>query len=336
MGAGMTAPESPTATMRAVTCPVYGPPEVLRLARLPRPVPGPGEVLVRVAAAGVTAADARLRAASAPPGFGPLIRLAFGLRRPRRLVPGREFAGRVEGLGPGARGFAPGDAVMGITDGMRLGAHADYLCVKADGLIRSRPATLGSEEAAGFFFGGLTAADFLIDQARLQAGERLLVIGATGAVGSAAVQMAAHAGARVTAVAGADNLALARSLGAEAAHDYRTGLPTGSWDVILDVPGVLPRGAAVSRLAPGGRLALVTASLGATIGAALRPKRGAWRVCAGVVKESGAAIDRLLALHAAGAYRPVIGAALPLERIVEASRLAGSFHKRGNLVVTLD
>lgn len=319
--------------MIAATARRYGPPEVLRLESLPDPTPGPGQVLVRVAAFGVSRADARIRGLDAPGGMAPLMRLAFGLTRPRRIVPGRDYAGTIAALGPGVTGWAPGDPVFGITDGMRLGAGAELLAVRADGLILPRPAALSEDQAASLAFGGLTAADFLIDQMRLQPSERLLVIGATGAVGSAAVQIGAHLGAQVTALASGPNLDFARALGAERALDYRDGPPPGPFDAILDIPGVLPWPAARAHLAAGGRLGLVTATLAAQIGATLRPRRGPHRLCAGITRETRAALERLLALHAAGGYTPHLGAVLPMEQIVQAHRLASGGHKRGNVVV---
>lgn len=319
--------------MIAATARSYGPPEVMRLETLPDPVPGAGQVRVQVAAFGVTRGDARIRGLDAPRGMALPMRAVFGLTRPRRPVPGREYAGVVDALGTGVTRWSRGDAVFGITDGMTLGAGAERVVVRADGLIRPRPATLSEDQAAAFCFGGLTAADFLIDQMALRAGERLLVIGATGAVGSAAVQIGAHLGTRVTAVASGPNLDFARALGAEVAVDYRTGLPPGPFDAILDIPGLLPWPAARAHLAPGGRLGMVTAALAPQIGAMLRPQRGAQRLCADVTRETGAALDRLLALHAAGAYTPVLGAVLPMAEIVTAHRLASAGHKRGNMVV---
>jgi len=320
--------------MKAAICRRYGPPSRVTVEEIPAPRPGPGEVLVTVQAAGLTTGDARIRGARAPGGMGPVIRLVFGLRGPRRPVLGREYAGRVVALGPGVTRFAPGDAVFGITDAMRMGAHAEQVSVKADGLILPRPDSLGPAEAAAFFFGGLTAADFLLDQCATQPGERVLVVGATGAVGSAAVQIARHLGAHVTALAGAGNLALARDLGADLALDYRKDQAEGPFDVIIDVPGVLSD--AQRRLAPGGRLGLVTANLGAMLGATLRPGRaGGRRICAGVVKETPEALSRLVALHGAGGYRPLMGPSFPLAAIAEAHALADTGHKRGNTIIMM-
>ncbi|MFN4154649.1 MAG: NAD(P)-dependent alcohol dehydrogenase [Paracoccaceae bacterium] len=321
--------------MKAAICRRYGPPETVTVGDWPDPQPGPGELLVAVQAAGLTLGDARIRGARAPRGMGVMMRLAFGLTGPRRPVLGREYAGRVVGLGAGVSRFRVGDAVFGITEGMRMGAHAERVVVSEGGLILPRPETLSAEEAAAFFFGGLTAADFLLDQCALQPGERLLVAGATGAVGSASVQIARHHGAHVTALSGPGNLDLARELGADEALDYRNNPAKGPFDVILDVPGVLPD--ARSRLAPGGRLGLVTADLGQMLGAMLRPERtGGSRICDAIVKETPQAVERLLNLYQAGAYRPLMGTGFPLSDIARAHAIADSGHKRGNLVIRME
>lgn len=321
--------------MKAAICRRYGPPACVTIEDVAQPSPRPGEVLVAVEAAGLTSGDARIRGARAPGGMGPMIRLVFGLRGPRQPVLGREYAGRVVAVGAGVTQFRVGDAVFGITDGMRMGAHAEFVVVKATGLILPRPETLNVPEAAAFFFGGLTAADFLLDQCALQPGERVLVVGATGAVGSAAVQIARHHGAHVTALASAANLDLARQLGADVALDYRAASATGPFDVILDIPGIMPD--VLARLAPGGRLGMVTADLPSMLGAMLRPRRGEGRrLCANVIKETRQAIVRLIALHAAGAYHPLIGSRIPLSEIALAHAQADSGHKRGNLVIEME
>lgn len=319
--------------MIAATARRFGPPEVMRLETLPDPVPGSGQLLIRVQAFAVTRGDTRIRGLEAPAGMALPMRLAFGPFRPRRIIPGREFSGTVEAIGPGVTGWAPGEAIMGLTDGLSMGAGAELVTVSAKGRIARRPASLGPEQAAGVFFGLLTAADFLIDQARLQPGEHLLINGATGAVGVAAIQLARHLGARITAVASPRNHALARNLGADETADYSRPLPPGPWDVILDVAGTLPWPEARNHLAPGGRLCLVTAGLGALLGATLRPNRGPHRLCTGIVKETPQALARSLALHQAGAFTPQI-TTLPLAEIIEAHRRAGSGHHPGSLVVT--
>ncbi len=331
----MSTTEALPDTMRAATARRYGPPEVVQIETLPRPEPGPSEVLVKVAAFGVTRGDTRIRGLDVPHGFGPMVRLGFGLTRPRHPVTGREFAGEVVALGKGVTGLRIGDAVFGLTKGMTMGAGAEY-CVAPVERVLPRPDTLTELEAAAFPFGGLTAGDFLFDQAQLQPGERVLVNGATGAVGSAAVQIARHHGAHVTATASAANLEFARELGAQEAVDYARATPQGPFDVIFDIAGTLPYQRARPMLAPGGRLCLVSADIADMLGASLRPRRGAHRLCAGMVKEKPEALARLLAIHAAGGYRPRIGTTLPFAQIVAAHRLASSGHKRGNVVVAFD
>ena len=319
-------------TMRAAWAEAYGPPEVVQIREVPRPVPKPGEVLVAVEAAPVTTGDARVRGADVPAGFGPMIRLACGLRRPRSPILGMEFAGHVAALGNGVTSFAVGDPVFGIAG---AGTHAEYVAVEADGRILRRPDGMSAEDGAAFFFGGVTAADFLIDKGELQAGERLLANGASGHVGSAAVQIGRHLGAQVTGVASAANLDRVRGLGADEVLDYRAGPIRGEWDVVMDVAGTLPWNAARDLLAQGGRLLPVTASLGATLGAAVRSRRDGRRVTGGIVSDSRAAMERLVSLHAAGGYRPVVQEVLPFERIRKAHALASGRHKTGAIVVRM-
>lgn len=319
--------------MKAARYTAYGSPETIVFDDLPLPEPKTGEVLVRVKAAPVTAGDARMRSGHVPHGMGLLLRAVIGWHRPR-VAPGWAFSGIVEGLGAGVAGFKAGQRVFGLC-GFRGGAHREFLTIRADGPILPLPEGLGFEEGAAFYFGGLTAAEFLIDRAKLQAGERLLVNGATGAVGSAALQIARHLGARTTAVASAANHPLARKLGADTVQDYRDGPPSGTYDVVMDVIGTLPWQRARPLLAPGGRLLLITASLAATLGAALRPRRDGCKVIAGTNKDDQAAMRRLVALHEAQGYRPVLGKVLPFGDLARAHAVAESFHKPGNLVVVM-
>ena len=320
--------------MKSARYTAYGPPETIAIEDVPVPEPGPGEVLVRVRAAPVTAGDARLRSGIVPPGLGLMLRLAIGIRRPR-VAPGWGFAGEVAALGPGATGFAPGQRVFGLT-GFKGGAHRDHLTIPANGRLLPLPERLTFEAAAAFFFGGLTAAEFLIDRARLAPGERLLVCGATGAVGGAAVQIGRHLGARVSATASPANHALARKLGAESVTDYRDPPPEGPFDVIVDVMGKLGWSGARRLLAPGGRLLLVTADLAAMLGAAVRARRAdGRRMIVGTSREDLPAMRRLVALHEAGGYTPVVGPVLPFADLAKAHALAESFHKPGNIVVVM-
>lgn len=311
----------------------YGGPETIALDDTPIPVPGPGEVLVRVRAAPVTAGDARMRSGKVPRGLGLMLRLAIGWRRPK-VAPGWAFAGEVAGIGKDVTGFATGQRVFGLK-GFRGGAHAEFLTIPASGEILPLPGSLSFEQGAAFFFGGLTAAEFLIDRAGLAPGERVLVAGATGSVGSAAVQIARHVGATVAATASPANHPLARQLGATEVSDYREGPPPGRFDVIVDVMGALGWRGAEPLLAPGGRLILITADLPAMLSAGLGWRRGDRRVLVGTNKDDLPAMRRLVALHQAGGYTPVLGPVLPFERLQEAHTIAESFHKPGNLVVVM-
>lgn len=311
----------------------YGGPETIVFDDIPIPSPGPGELLVRVRAAPVTAGDARLRSGKVPRGLSLLLRLAIGLRRPN-VAPGWSFAGEVAGLGPGVTGFTMGQRVFGLK-GFKGGAHAEYLTIAADGLILPLPETLSFSQGAAFFFGGLTAAEFLIDRARLAAGERLLVAGATGSVGSAAVQLGRHLGASVAATASRANHDLARSLGATEVTDYRQGTPTGPFDVIMDIMGALGWRGAEPLLSPQGRFIQVTSDLPAMLSSALRPRRNGRRFITGTSGETLAAMRRLVNLHQTGGYTPALGTILPFADLAKAHALAESFHKPGNLVVTM-
>lgn len=319
--------------MKSAIYTAYGPPDTIAFIDLPVPTPGDGEVLVKVHAAPVTAGDARLRSGLVPRGLGLMLRLAIGLRRPR-VAPGWAFAGEVAGVGAGVTTFAAGQRVFGLT-GFKGGSHRDYLVIRADGALLPLPDTLSFEQGAAFFFGGLTAAEFLIDKAGLAAGERLLVAGATGAVGGAAVQIGRHLGATVAATASPANHALARSLGAGDVADYRLGPPPGPYDVILDVMGKLGWAGARELLAPGGRYIQITADLWQMLGASLRPNRGGRRIITGTNKEDLASLQRLVAIHQAGGYTPVVGEVLPFADLPRAHAIAESFHKPGNVVVRM-
>lgn len=266
--------------------------------------------------------------------MGLLLRAAIGWRKPR-MAAGWSFAGVVAGVGEGVTTLDIGQRVFGIK-GFSGGAHAEYLTISAAGAVLPLPESLTANEGAAFFFGGLTAAEFLIEKAQLKAGERVLISGATGSVGGAAVQIAAHLGARVTAVASGPNLDLARQMGAQRVHDYRSGPVEGEFDVVLDVMGTLGWIDALGLLAPGGRLGLITADLSATLGAMLRSSRSGRRVFAGTASESRAMMQRLVHLHEAGGYRPVLGQVWPFDQLAAAHAIAETFHKPGNLVVVME
>jgi len=322
------------ATMFAATVRQYGGPDVIRIERLALPAVRAGEVRVRVHASPITAGDVRLRSAVVPRGFGLLIRAANGFSGPRSPVPGMGFAGVIDAVAPDVGAFAVGERVFG-SKGFGGGAHAEYLTIAASGCVLPLPASLSFEEGAAFFFGGLTAADFLIDKARMERGEHLAVIGATGSVGTAALSIAKHLGVTVTAVASKENHPLARSLGAETVLDYRTETLEGRFDGILDVMGSIARKRALTLLRPGGRLMPVTSTLIENLGAALRPRRGLVWITGSTTADTREKMERLVALHHAGGYRPVVGETMAFEEIGDAHQIAETWHKQGNLIVRM-
>jgi len=312
--------------MRAAVIRSYGGPEVVQVRELPRPEVGRGQVLVRVAAAAVTSGDARIRAARFPPGFGPFARLAFGVLRPRRSVLGSAFSGVVGAVGSGVVDLVVGERVCGMT-GIRMAAHAEYLVAGAD-RVTSVPAAVSHEDAAGVLFGGTTALHFLRDRAGVGPGTTVLVNGASGAVGTNAVQLATHLGGRVTGVCSASNRDLVLGLGAERviAHDVDEVMQAGRFDVVLDAVGNLTIASGRQLLAPGGVVALTVAGLGQTL-------RARGDVVAGSAPERVPDYELLLGLIAAGTLRVVTERVVALDDVVEAYRLVDSGRKRGNVLV---
>lgn len=312
--------------MKAAVVQAYGPPEVVAVREVPDPVAGAGEVVVRVRATTVNSGDARIRGCRFPRGFALPGRLALGWNGPRRGVLGVVHAGVVESVGAGVTRVAVGDEVAGMT-GARMGTHAELALARADRLVPV-PAGVGAEEAAAVIFGGTTARQALRDL--VAPGRRVLVNGASGAVGVAAVQVARLAGGHVTAVCSGRNADLVRSLGADEVVDH-TRVPVldlpATYDVVLDCVGNLDRRTGRRLLAADGTLVLAVAGLLDTVLA-----RGAVR--AGPWKEDPVDVAWLLDRLAEGQLDPVLTRTLPLADVVEAHRVVDSGRKVGNLVLT--
>lgn len=282
---------------------------------------------MRVHAAAVTAGDARIRGARFPAGFGPLVRFSFGVTRPRRRILGGTFAGIVEAAGTDVAGFAPGQAVCGMT-GTKLGTHAEFVVTRAD-RVAPVPAGVSLDDAAGVLFGGTAALYFLRDKASVTSGKAVLVNGASGAVGSNAVQLAKHFGANVTGVTSAANTDLVTSLGADHVIDYRNddlAATDARFDVVLDCVGNLTIDSGRRLLAEGGVLLLAVTSLWDYI-------RAHGNVVAGSAPERVADMEFLLDLVARGDLTVVHDGSYDLERMVDAYRRVDSGHKRGNVIV---
>ena len=206
--------------MRAIVYTEYGPPEVLQLSELDKPIPKANEVRIKIHASTVSTGDVNARDFTfVPPGFGPLPRLMMGVSRPKKQVLGIELAGEIESVGEAVEEFKEGDPVFGI-DGTEMGAYAEYKCMPADGALAIKPSNMNFEEAASIVNGALTSLFFLRKQGKIQTGQSVLINGASGSVGSAAVQLAKSFGAVVTGVCSTGNLELVKSLGADEVIDY--------------------------------------------------------------------------------------------------------------------
>ncbi|SDN05997.1 NADPH:quinone reductase [Streptomyces wuyuanensis] len=313
--------------MKAAVVDRYGAPDVVRIGEVPRPAPRGDEVLVRVKAVAVTSADSRIRGARFPAGFGLFARLAFGVLRPRRTVLGSSFSGEVLAVGARVRDMAPGDEVCGMT-GVRLGAHAEYVVVPARRLAR-KPSAVSHEDAAGLLFGGSTALYFLRDRASVGPGMSVCINGASGAIGTNAVQLAKYFGATVTGVTSTANTGLVADLGAARVIDYTRDDLAGiadRFDVVLDVVGNLSIASGRRLLSPRGVLLLAVAGLGDTV-------RARGNVVAGPAPERVEDFELLLRLAADGKITVVIDQIYDLCDIAEAHHRVDSGRKIGNIVV---
>lgn len=328
----MTTGLAPPPMMQAWICRAYGGPEVLALESRPRPVPKEDEVLVSLRATTVSSGDARIRGMRMPRGFGVMGRLALGLTRPRQPILGTELAGVVEAVGSRVATFRPGDEVLAFS-GAGMRCHAQFRVVGGRTPIVAKPPGLSFEAAASLCFGATTALHFL-RKAGLREGERVLVIGAAGAVGSAMVQLARHAGAHVTALASTENLDLVRSLGAEEVIDRRREDPAqagADWDVIADPAGAWSFARCLPLLREGGRYLAVAADLPAM----LARRSGTKRPISGMAPERQADVEEVVRLAAEGVLKPVIDSVHGFDALPQAHARVDSGRKRGSVVVTL-
>lgn len=320
--------------MKACVYEEYGPAEVVAVREVPTPAPGPDEVLVRVHAASVTTADWRFRASAFPGGFWLPGRLLIGLFRPRHPILGKDYSGVVAAVGRDVTDLRAGDAVFGATT---RGAHAEYVAVKASGAIAPKPASLSHEEAAAIPFGANAALMFMRDFGAVKAGQRVLVIGASGGVGSWAVQIARHLGAEVTGACSARNVELVRSLGAQHVVDYATGSPfgDGTYDLVFDTVGVTTFASAKRALSARGVYLPLEGSLGTMAQAAFTGLGSGKRVKSGISKNTREGLETISRLVEAGVVRPVVDTVLPMARIADAHRLVEGRHKRGSVIVSM-
>jgi NADPH:quinone reductase-like Zn-dependent oxidoreductase len=324
--------------MNAIVYTQYGPADVLHLQEVEKPTPKDNEVLIKVHATSVTAGDCNARGFTfVPPGFGFMARLMFGLRKPRQPILGVELSGEIVDVGKDVRRFKKGDQVFGIS--LKYGAYAEFICMAEDASLVTKPANLTWTEAASIPFGANTALYFLRDMAKLQPGQKILIIGASGCTGVYAVQLAKYYGAEVTGVCSTRNLELVRSLGAKQVIDYTQEDFTQNgqtYDVILDmVPGKSSFAHDQSSLKPNGLYLAGAGGLESIAQMAWTGLTGGKKVIAGVAPDRAEDLFFLKELLEGGKLKPVIDRCYPLEQTAEAHRYADTGHKRGSVIITI-
>ena len=318
--------------MKASVITKFGPPEVLQLKDVERPIPRDNEVLIRVHAATVTLYDCWGRAATGPPGFGLLIKLSSGLRKPKKPILGTEFAGEIEVVGKNVNLFNKGDPVFGFT-GDNLGTNAEYVCMAEDGALAIKPTNMTYEEAAAVPYGGLTSLYFL-RKGNIQSGQKVLIFGASGGLGTYAVQLAKYYGTEVTGVCSTPKIELVRSLGADKVIDYTKEDFTKSgemYDIIFDTIGKSPFSASKKSLTEKGLYIFATFGLGRAF-RVLSSKKA----ISGLVEERSEDLIFLKELIEAGKIKAVIDRRYPLEQASEAHKYVESGQKKGQVVLTLE
>ena len=325
--------------MKAIVWTKYGPPDVLQLKEVAKPAPKDHEVLIRIDATTVTAADCELRSLKLPIWLRLPIRIYLGLIRPRNKILGQELAGEVEAVGNEVTRFRKGDQVFGWT-GFRLGAYAEYTCLPEDGMLAIKPANMTYEEAAALPVGGLEAVH-LLRKGHIQSGEKILIHGAGGSIGTFAVQLARYFGAEVTAVDSTGKLDMLRSIGADQVIDYTQADFTKNgetYDVIFDVVGKSSFSRSVRSLKHNGRYLLANPKLSQMVRGRRILRRSSKTVipyAARAASETTEDFNFLKELIEAGKIHSVIDRRYPLEQIAEAHRYVDTGHKKGNVVITV-
>lgn len=322
--------------MKAIVCTRYGSPDVLRLEEIDRPSPKDNEVLIRVHATTVTAGDVGLRSLKFPPLYRLLVRVGFGFRGPRKRILGQELAGEIEAVGKDVSRFRTGDQILAWT-GLHLGGYAEYTCLPETAVMSTKPGKMSYEEAACLPVGGLEAWR-LLRKGNMRTGERIVINGAGGSIGTFAIQIAKDCGAEVTGVDSPGKLDMLRSLGADHVVDYTIKDFTKNgetYDVIFDVIGESSFSRSMRSLNDNGRYLLGNPKVSQTVRGRWVSLRGNKKVIFGA---SGQSIEDLLSLKElveAGRIRSVIDRQYPLEHTAEAHRYVDQGDKKGNVVITV-
>ena len=324
--------------MKAVLHTRYGPPDELQIAEIEKPVPKQNEVLIRVRGASVTTSDCNIRNQTFVPGYlRPLIKMEFGSKEPKHKILGFDFTGDIEEVGSEVKKFKAGEAVFGTTEPY-FGAHAEYLCLPEDAVLGPKPKNMSYEEAGTLPVIGNTALHFVRDLGKIQAGNQILINGASGGIGTFAVQIAKNLGAEVTGVCSTKNLELVRSLGADHLIDYTQEDFTKSgqtFDVILDAVGNSSFARCKAILKDKGLYLNTLPKFSVFLWMFLTSLRDGKKV---IMEGAPALIKNLLDLKEmveAGKLKTVIDKTYPLEEIAEAFRYVEGGHKRGNVAITI-
>jgi len=304
--------------MKAAVYTKYGPPNVLELKEIEKPSPKDNEMLVKIHAATVTSGDVRLRSSDFPPLFWLPARLIFGMFRPKKKILGHELSGTIEEIGKNVTKFKVGDAIFGTTTMLKTGSYAEYICLPQEwknGVVALKPENLGFKEAAALPVGAMTAM-FLLNKANLKEGQKVLVYGASGSVGSYAVQLADRKGSKVTGVCSGTNFEMVKSLGAEQVIDYKVedySERDEKFDIVFDAVGKTSKAKAKKVLHTGGVFVSVKM----------------------LTKEKTGYLEKIKELAEKGQLKPFIDKTFTLNEIVSAHEYVDSGRKRGNIIIEI-
>jgi NADPH:quinone reductase-like Zn-dependent oxidoreductase len=321
--------------MKAIVCERFGPVDGLKISDIPTPSIKNHDILIRTHAASVTTADWRIRTMTMPFGFGLLGRLVFGITKPRFPVLGTDLSGEIVATGKDVQNFKVGDEVV-CTSGMGFGCHAEFKSMPQTGMIVPKPKNLSHEHAASVVFGGTAALDFLKNKAKIKNGDHILILGASGSVGTAAIQIAKHLGAKVTAVASGRNQNFVLSLGADEFIDYTKDdfkSHGRRYDVVLDCIETHTLRTNAALLKPHGTLLLVSANLPTIIFAPLLSLTLKIKILAGPQSETIENLNDVVSMTENGTIKPVIHRVFTVDEAIDAHTLVETRHKTGNVVI---